>query len=128
MLLLYYTGGKLFESGRKSKIFGRTRIQVNRNCLVNFIISPQNECFWGYTRLSLSDPSIRPCVCLSVRQHVYKISVFFCVVISPYSFVAIVWKLCRYIDRVLKFDKIQFSNIYPIWFKDCLSLNLENCC
>ena len=39
---------------------------------------------------------------------------------SFYSFAAIVLKLCRYIDHVLRLSKIKFSTIHSLWFKDYL--------
>ena len=71
--------------------------------LQSVIIPLLDVCFLGYT-------TCLP-VCLSVVRSVYKIMV------RLRSFDAIVWKLCRYIDHVLK-CKTKFSAVY---FTPCAS-------
>ena len=62
-----------------------------------------------YTGISLS---VHVCVCVSV----YRILVIF-VMKASYSVAGNVLNICRYIYHVLKFDKMQVSNIYSLWFK-----------
>ena len=68
-------------------------------------------------------PSICSFVHVSIHPSLYKILVNLC---HELLFAAIVVKLCRYIDHVMKLCKMQFSTINSLWFKDFLPLNLEN--